>query len=563
MKVNESRLGNMSKKVNSTDTKGITFTVANVQPTTQPLPEIPYQQAINELFLAERLVLAQSLKIKACSRHHNQLLVAHIDYHPLVAALHLAYAHHHPLSLSPDLIWLLICQGVAHHINANAEQLRPQLVQYQEQLIINHQEFHQGFPDNSWYLVLNQFSALLKKCLGNQYELFVANFSTTEATERVAAEIVLMEAMPKYFHSELDKTMGGGIPTITLEGTPTDWQNIMERVEAFVTLELDWWLKPLRSILREWVAAAQGKSNPTFWRFMYRIYPSTGQCSLESATGWIALFFPYLNDKQGIPTRRNSWLTGKRNLKELLSASQQHGVYNFQFPTGLAKAPVVYLERNDCGNILRRYDMEFLAGFMGVTQNPNTLCLRPEMGWALRDSLKSFSNPRVPKVKMNTLTTYIFLDIDGVLVKEEVFTEINLEEDLPHLDESCANWFAETVRRYPHTKIVISSSWREIYSLEVIKSVFPKDIADRIEGITPLYNRPVKFFRYQQVLDYLETHDALEQPWVAIDDIREHYPPQVLVIVTNPYVGFNETSAEELARFLNQVTPPMGFPQRV
>lgn len=185
------------------------------------------------------------------------------------------------------------------------------------------------------------------------------------------------------------------------------------------------------------------------------------------------------------------------------------------------------------------------------------------MGWAIRDSLKSFPNPRVPKVEMNTLTTYIFLDIDGVLVKEEVFTEINLEEDLPRLDKSCANWFAETVRRYPHTKIVISSSWREIYSLEVIKSVFPKDIADRIEGTTPLYTRPAKFFRYQEVLDYLETHDALEQPWVAIDDIREHYPPQVLVIVTNPYVGFNETSAEELARFLNQVTHPMGFPQRV
>jgi len=144
---------------------------------------------------------------------------------------------------------------------------------------------------------------------------------------------------------------------------------------------------------------------------------------------------------------------------------------------------------------------------------------------------------------MNALTPYIFLDIDGVLVKEEVFTELNLEEDLPRLDESCANYFAETVRRYPHTKIVISSSWREIYSLEEIKSVFPKDIANRIEGTTPLCTRPVKFFRYQEVLDYLEVHDALEQPWVAIDDIREHYPPQVLVIVTDCYVGFNQTSA--------------------
>jgi hypothetical protein len=42
----------------------------------------------------------------------------------------LAYAGHRPVALSPDMIWLMICQGVAHHINANAEQLRPQFVKH-------------------------------------------------------------------------------------------------------------------------------------------------------------------------------------------------------------------------------------------------------------------------------------------------------------------------------------------------------------------------------------------------------------------------------------------------
>lgn len=34
------------------------------------------------------------------------------DCHPLVTALHLSYAEHRPLRLSPDMIWLLIVYGI-------------------------------------------------------------------------------------------------------------------------------------------------------------------------------------------------------------------------------------------------------------------------------------------------------------------------------------------------------------------------------------------------------------------------------------------------------------------
>ena len=49
------------------------------------------------------------------------------------------------------------------------------------------------------------------------------------------------------------------------------------------------------------------------------------------------------------------------------------------FPSGLARAPFAW-------NYLRReYPMEFLGGFVGVRQDPETLRLRPEIGWAVRD----------------------------------------------------------------------------------------------------------------------------------------------------------------------------------
>ena len=49
-------------------------------------------------------------------------------------------------------------------------------------------------------------------------------------------------------------------------------------------------------------------------------------------------------------------------------------------PSGLSKAPFRwnYLDRS--------FDMEFLGGFVGVAQDQETLTLRPEIGWAVREA---------------------------------------------------------------------------------------------------------------------------------------------------------------------------------
>jgi hypothetical protein len=49
-------------------------------------------------------------------------------------------------------------------------------------------------------------------------------------------------------------------------------------------------------------------------------------------------------------------------------------------PSGLSKAPFRwnYLDRS--------FDMEFLGGFVGVAQDPETLAVRPEIGWAVREA---------------------------------------------------------------------------------------------------------------------------------------------------------------------------------
>ena len=51
-------------------------------------------------------------------------------YHSFFQGMYQAYADHRPFVLSPDMIWLLISQGFARHINANQEAMRDYIVDF-------------------------------------------------------------------------------------------------------------------------------------------------------------------------------------------------------------------------------------------------------------------------------------------------------------------------------------------------------------------------------------------------------------------------------------------------
>lgn len=57
-----------------------------------------------------------------------------------------AYADHRPFVLSPDMIWLLISQGFARHINANQESMRNELVDFSGKLSLIIREDKIGGP---------------------------------------------------------------------------------------------------------------------------------------------------------------------------------------------------------------------------------------------------------------------------------------------------------------------------------------------------------------------------------------------------------------------------------
>jgi hypothetical protein len=146
----------------------------------------------------------------------------------------------------------------------------------------------------------------------------------------------------------------------------------------------------------------------------------------------------------------------------------------------------------------------------------------------------------------------IFLDIDGVLVPEKKFDKVVNHEDLLKFDAVCLSEFENILRRYPDVHVVISSSWREVFPFEAVRCLFSPDIAPRVLGFTPFLDAKIvhdfEYLRYQEVLEYLRQKNQLDTLWIAIDDIAEHYPPDIQIVVTDAYIGFDRRAALTLEK---------------
>jgi len=347
----------------------VTFPVSNVVTTTTPLEEVPAFEAIRTFL---------DRPIESCSQYSGKL-VAGGPSHPLIAALHLAFADHRPVCLSPDIVWLVLAQGFAHHINANAEKLRPLLVRHEGKLTLSVQrdDFVKGSPENPWPEVFAAFSEQIREHIGEEtHALVVADFSTTGPVERAASEVILLDAVQQFFSYEMVTRCG--IPTVVLEGTAADWRNIAARAEQFVRFGLDWWLDALRPILVQFVAAAEGKPDRAFWEGVYKWHGPRSSGDQPFVSGWVRDLFPYVANPAARYTRRGTHAEPVLRRNPWMGVEGRQGPGCSDFPASPGQAPFRW---NYLGSI---FEMEFVGGLVGVRQEAGTLCLRPEVGWAVR-----------------------------------------------------------------------------------------------------------------------------------------------------------------------------------
>ena len=127
------------------------------------------------------------------------------------------------------------------------------------------------------------------------------------------------------------------------------------------------------AILKEFVAASEGKPNVEFWwnmaikgRPLDFHLKSDGCIPLYDGTkfdGWFLEFIPF-----------DSF--GKRPEKI---------AYGHDLPTVMTSVPVTQHIEDDFGNVIQTNHLEVRAGIVGLTQDVETMALRPEIGWLVKN----------------------------------------------------------------------------------------------------------------------------------------------------------------------------------
>jgi hypothetical protein len=304
--------------------------------------------------------------------------------HPLIDAVHVAFSEHRPLTISPDSIWLVIVQGFSHHVAENAAELRHRLVRHQGRCELT-VETH-DLTLTSFEQAIASFSAQIRQAIDPVlHETLICDFSTTSPAIRTASEVALMDSFSSYFTYGMNCICG--IPKVTIEGTPEDWQRIRGRVEVIATFGLEWWVSRLRPILDEFVRAAEGYPTPQFWKAIYKPVQAYGD---EVVTGWVADLFPYLGDA---PDRRRShvfeherheWAlpieNGVATKKLLFHRQGWKGVRLKGFPSGLSSAPVKVRFQDGSSTLV-----DLVAGFLAVQQDTSDHTLSPLIGWCVAE----------------------------------------------------------------------------------------------------------------------------------------------------------------------------------
>lgn len=337
------------------------FIVSDVARAQSPLTATPLHEALPSLV---------GTPVEACAGSASHLVAC--TRHGFVEAVRLAFAEHYPLVLTPDAVWLCLAQGFATHVRLHSEALRKSIVEHEgrQDIQIRRDDFVKGRAENPWPEVFAAFSDAIAVRASKERNLVVSDFSTTGPIERAASELVLMDSMQEYFQYSMMTACG--IPTITLAGTAEDWRKIRQRVELFAEYDLSWWVSALRTVLDQFVAAATGQEDRNFWTSFLKLNNESGGPYL---TGWINVLLPYLAEDPKQPTR-NQYVAAWR---EGLTANFGGGARLTGLPPGLSRVPFEW-------KVFEKiYPMELLGGFVGVTQEPDSLALRPAVGWAVRE----------------------------------------------------------------------------------------------------------------------------------------------------------------------------------
>ena len=171
----------------------------------------------------------------------------------------------------------------------------------------------------------------------------------------------------------------------------------------------------------------------------------------------------------------------------------------------------------------------------------------------------------------------LFLDFDGCLHNSNVVMKPCSQADALNLSaeerrfvtknnylvtgenlfEHCDR-LAVALEPFPEVRIVISSTWRQHFSIDALKDFLPPALAECVIGVTPIFfSRDGAYQRMREIGSFLEENGYPQ--WIAIDDneypFKAHRDGCFLrnLIPLERNTGFTESAAALLQQRLMEI----------
>ena len=292
----------------------------------------------------------------------------------LIQGLVEAYKNHYPITVTPDIIWLLFLQGYSRFMDEYHEKLRNSYVNFENKETIKITRYGmtpETATKEDWQDILNEFIQKIKKYIGeNIISTLESNFSTTSKVSLTTSQVTIMSAMKNYFTYEVVME-GCGISSITLEGNLEDWQKIKSKLEFFSKKEmcLLWWIKHLIPIIDKIIMTKKyydknktiNEEIRNFWKDMIRFKYGEDIYDPNFINGWIIKFIPNYEEEQ--PKLYNE-LNEDDVPDQIISCPLELTVTNIDQTKTL-------------------YNCSLASGFFGMVQDEKTFNVKPVIGYAV------------------------------------------------------------------------------------------------------------------------------------------------------------------------------------
>lgn len=272
-----------------------------------------------------------------------------------------AFKEHRPITISPDIFWLLIIQSFANHVNNNSERLRPMFVNFdgkQELTVKRENMTPESATLDDWNEIFNEFAIKISDFTGLEIkETLEPNFSTTTPITKAVGQLSIMNAMKEYFDYHVIMCVCA-FPFIVVQGTVNDWQYIISKLENLRKFKLEDWVDKLIPIIQKIIDTKKGNIDTEFWNNMIHIVPENGIYEPGYIDGWFINFFLYT-------------IYGDEVGNRIYDESDDLSSEMLTVPFKLTVA-----ENN--------YDCEFVAGFVGISQVEKDKSIMPQIHWLVR-----------------------------------------------------------------------------------------------------------------------------------------------------------------------------------